>query len=592
MPNQIDGAYQIFYSIPGPIYIGTQSAIEALVGVQEGAFAVGYTVTPADGVFGFFDGSVWVWGSGGGGGGVESVTGDGVDNTDPANPVISYPTPGDIGAEPALGYIPENVANKKTTMTGNESSNTFYLTAKAIYDWATGLFLQKNAPITGATNTKITYDANGLVTSGTSLSASDIPSGIDATKIGSGSVDNTEFGYLNGVTSAIQTQLDGKQASLGYTPENVANKKTTMTGNEASDTFYLSAKAIYDWATGLFSNSNGWTPYSAVMPTRLPSPLDGTFTVTIASPAVVTKNSHGLLTGQKIRLTTTGALPTGLATGTDYYVIVINANTFNLATSMANALQTTSTKINTSGTQSGVHSLVVQTDPNYYLQFAGVDLTSTLYEGMPIYLTQNSIVRYAWICSTPVYSGGNTTFWVLTRCDGTSANYDILDTGTYPISGFNYGLPRQPGSGFPILQSYWTITVTDANNNAQASPGTSTCTPGGIGIQKPIGAFIVKFIATAWIDIATTQCSMTMGLTEDKTTLTEPSLTAYQVTYAVSVAAFEAAVSTPINGDTKIYVLAGVTGTAGATNFRLRGDLGSGGYTRQIVLSAACAYLS
>ena len=36
---------------------------------------------------------------------------------------------------------------------------------------------------------------------------------IDATKIHDGTVDNTEFGYLNGVTSAIQTQLDAKQAS-------------------------------------------------------------------------------------------------------------------------------------------------------------------------------------------------------------------------------------------------------------------------------------------------------------------------------------------------------------------------------------------
>jgi hypothetical protein len=37
-----------------------------------------------------------------------------------------------------------------------------------------------------------------------------VASGIDAVKIGAGSVDNTEFGYLNGVTSAIQTQLDAK----------------------------------------------------------------------------------------------------------------------------------------------------------------------------------------------------------------------------------------------------------------------------------------------------------------------------------------------------------------------------------------------
>jgi hypothetical protein len=37
-----------------------------------------------------------------------------------------------------------------------------------------------------------------------------VATGIDAVKIGAGAVDNTEFGHLNGVTSAIQTQLDSK----------------------------------------------------------------------------------------------------------------------------------------------------------------------------------------------------------------------------------------------------------------------------------------------------------------------------------------------------------------------------------------------
>lgn len=45
------------------------------------------------------------------------------------------------------------------------------------------------------------------------LTASDMPTGIDAARIGGGAVSNTEFGYLDGVTSAIQTQLDGKAAS-------------------------------------------------------------------------------------------------------------------------------------------------------------------------------------------------------------------------------------------------------------------------------------------------------------------------------------------------------------------------------------------
>ncbi|HRE77109.1 MAG TPA: hypothetical protein PLL09_04705 [Flavobacterium sp.] len=46
------------------------------------------------------------------GGGLESLSGDGVDNTDPLNPVMTYPTPDEIGAENALGFTPEDVNNK------------------------------------------------------------------------------------------------------------------------------------------------------------------------------------------------------------------------------------------------------------------------------------------------------------------------------------------------------------------------------------------------------------------------------------------------------------------------------------------------
>jgi hypothetical protein len=84
-------------------------------------------------------------------------------------------------------------------------------------DWSTfNGKLTGNAPITGATATKITYDSKGLVTAGTSLSAGDMPTGIDAANIGTGAVSNTEFGYLDGVTSAIQTQINNKKDSLAY----------------------------------------------------------------------------------------------------------------------------------------------------------------------------------------------------------------------------------------------------------------------------------------------------------------------------------------------------------------------------------------
>lgn len=81
-----------------------------------------------------------------------------------------------------------------------------------------------------------------------------------------------------------------------------------------------------------------------------------TVTVTIATPGVMTWTGHGLVSGQRIQLTTTGALPTNLSVNTTYWVTVIDANTFNLSTSLANAQ--TATFIATAGTQSGVHTAV------------------------------------------------------------------------------------------------------------------------------------------------------------------------------------------------------------------------------------------
>ena len=55
-----------------------------------------------------------------------------------------------------------------------------------------------------------------------------------------------------------------------------------------------------------------------------------TATMTIASPAVVTLTAHKLVAGQIVRFTTTGALPTGVQAGLDYYVITtgLTANAF------------------------------------------------------------------------------------------------------------------------------------------------------------------------------------------------------------------------------------------------------------------------
>jgi len=66
----------------------------------------------------------------------------------------------------------------------------------------------------GAAASSHTHSAADI-NSGT-LSTARLPTGIDAANIGGGAVSNAEFGYLDGVTSAIQTQINGK-ASTSHT---------------------------------------------------------------------------------------------------------------------------------------------------------------------------------------------------------------------------------------------------------------------------------------------------------------------------------------------------------------------------------------
>jgi len=82
--------------------------------------------------------------------------------------------------------------------------------------------------------------------------------------------------------------------------------------------------------------------------------IDATVTISIAAPGVVTWANHGLSVNDTIRFTTTGALPTGLAINTTYYVkTVLSANTFTVSTSAGG------TAVTTSGTQSGTQTALV-----------------------------------------------------------------------------------------------------------------------------------------------------------------------------------------------------------------------------------------
>jgi hypothetical protein len=61
-------------------------------------------------------------------------------------------------------------------------------------------------------------------------------------------------------------------------------------------------------------------------------------TISLAVPGIVTVPNHNYYTGMAFKLTTTGTLPIPLVTNTNYYVHVIDNNTFYLASNLANSV--------------------------------------------------------------------------------------------------------------------------------------------------------------------------------------------------------------------------------------------------------------
>jgi hypothetical protein len=130
-------------------------------------------------------------------------------------------------------------------------------------------------------NTGATTIGTGAVTSAKILDGTvanaDLASGIDAAKIGAGGVSSTEFGYVDGVTSAIQTQLDNKvsknssitgatKTKITYDSKGLVTSgadATTSDIAEGSNLYYTDARsrsALSNTATGLsYDNTSGVT---------------------------------------------------------------------------------------------------------------------------------------------------------------------------------------------------------------------------------------------------------------------------------------------------------------------------------------------
>lgn len=117
---------------------------------------------------------------------------------------------------------------------------------------------------------------------------------------------------------------------------------TTIIPLATMDTDYVVDKFEIEDPNGYTSDSTNYYDISLQVKKR-------TYTA-VAATDLCTLTAHGYLTGDAVQVSTSSAVPGGLAISTTYYVIFVSANTFKLATTPTNAAAGTAIDITSTGT--------------------------------------------------------------------------------------------------------------------------------------------------------------------------------------------------------------------------------------------------
>ena len=324
------------------------------------------------------------------------------------------------------------------TLTGNVTGN---VTGNA--STATALATGRTIGMTGdVTWTSASFDGSGNVTGTAAIGTGVIvnadvntSAAIDATKIHDGTVSNTEFGYLNNVSSNIQTQLDAK-ASSSYVP-------TAITvADESSDTtcFPLFATA----ATGDLGpkTASGLTFNSST------DVLSGTFSGNL------TGNVTGNVSGTSGSATGNAATATALQTARNIGGVSFDG-TANIDLPGVNATGTQNT--------SGQAGTVERTRGKDYKSDWGSSSSPISFEVKVI--TKTSAHPYTGVGSSNAYT--------IDGVEGAVLNFDGADTGKTYYYRFDQSDASNDGHPLRFYLKADKTTAYTTNVTTNGTPGTS-----------------------------------------------------------------------------------------------------------------------
>lgn len=172
------------------------------------------------------------------------------------------------------------------------------------------------------------------------------------------------------------------------------------------------------------------------------TPAAFTIATTAVKPVFVTATTHGLFTGNVIRVSTSGTLPAPLAIDVDYFIIRLGANTFQVATSAINAHATQPLTLTTQG--AGNHTFTVTTPAVFTVPHTAVSIAAktvtktahTLTTGMALQVTTSTTLPTGYVALTTYY---------VVRVDANT--FQLSDTEEHALAGTDIVAPVTQGAG-------------------------------------------------------------------------------------------------------------------------------------------------
>jgi hypothetical protein len=192
-----------------------------------------------------------------------------------------------------VGRRVKAIATTPGTIYGTISATTFSTNTTVTVTWDSGSLANEAVSIYVAILSKTNDSIPELVITNAKVATA---AAIDATKIGGGLVSNSEFAFLDGVTSAIQTQLTAKQATITGAATTVVTSDLTVSRAAISNSSgKIAVSTVTDTELGYVSG------VTSAIQTQIGTKLTASNNLSDVSSASTARTNLGLTIGTNVQ---------------------------------------------------------------------------------------------------------------------------------------------------------------------------------------------------------------------------------------------------------------------------------------------------